>query len=98
MAKYNGLMSVRRSDKMLAESMFRENKMSGRKTIRKKNEEPEKTEHLSPTLLSSAECGPGIIIVGASTFITEEDRKLADEMDREIIRKQHAVIDWSYEK
>lgn len=83
---------------MLAESMFRENKMSGRKTIRKKNEEPEKTEHLSPTLLSSAECGPGIIIVGASTFITEEDRRLAAEMDKKIIQEQDAVIDWSYEK
>jgi len=97
MAKYNGLMSVRRSDKILSKYMFRENKMSGRKTIRKKNHEPEKTEHLSVSMLNGAEFGLGTVI-GSTTHLTEEDIKLADEMEREIIRKQHAVIDWSYEK
>ncbi|MBQ3718534.1 MAG: hypothetical protein II893_03945 [Methanomicrobium sp.] len=63
----------------------------------KKNHEPEKTEHLSVSMLNGAEFGLGTVI-GSTTHLTEEDITLADEMEREIIRKQHAVIDHSYDK
>ena len=96
MAKYNGIMSVRRSDKMLAESMFRENKMSGRKTIRKGKEDIQKTGGRSVIMQETAQYGVG------NTFryhkLTEEDKKYAAEMDKKIIQEQDAVIDWSYER
>ena len=97
MAKYNGIMSVRRSDKMLAESIFRENKMGGRKTVRKeKKEDIQKTGGRSVIMQETAQYGVG------TTFryykLTEEDKKYAAEMDKKIIQEQDAVIDWSYEK
>lgn len=96
MAKYNGLMSVRRSDKILSKYMFRENKMSGRKTVRKGKEENQKTGGKSVIMQETARYGVG------TTFryhkLTEEDKKYAAEMDKKIIQEQDAVIDWSYEK
>ena len=47
-------------------------------------------------MLNGAEYGLGKVT--GSRKLTKEDIRIADEMDQEIIRKQHAVIDHSYDK
>ena len=50
---------------------------------------------MSASLRNSSEY---VAKISGSRKLTKEDIESADRMEREIIRKQHAVIDWSYEK
>ena len=86
MAKYNGLMSVRRSDKMLAESMFRENKMSGRKTIRKGKEDIQKIGGRSVIMQETAKYGVGTKVVGRHKH-TKEDDISVKRMEQELLKR-----------
>ena len=86
MAKYNGIMSVRRSDKMLAESIFRENKKGGRKTVRKeKKEDIQKTGGRSVIMQETAQYGVGTKVIGKS-IRTKEDMESVDRMERQFMK------------
>ena len=90
MAKYNGLMSVRRSDKMLAESIFRENKKGGRKTVRKgKKEDIQKTGGRSVIMQETAQYGVGKVT--GKYQITKEDLELVKKMERHFMKRTGCV-------
>ena len=85
MAKYNGIMSVRRSDKMSAESIFRENIKGGRKTVRKGKEEIQKTDGRSVIMQETAKYGVGTKVIGKS-IRTKEDMESVDRMERQFMK------------
>lgn len=86
MAKYNGLMSVRCSDKILSKYMFRENKMSGRKTVRKGKEENQKTGGKSVIMQETARYGVGTKVVGRHKH-TKEDDISVKRMEQELLKR-----------
>ena len=89
MAKYNVIMSVRRSDKMLAESIFRENKKGGRKTVRKGKEEIQKTDGRSVIMQETAQYGVGKVT--GKYQITKEDLELVKKMERHFMKRTGCV-------